>query len=239
MSKNILILGAAGQISQMLISNLLENTDFNLKLYGRNLSKRIRVIDVSRETVINGDFSDKAKLVQAMKDVDVVYLNSMESVADTQTIVVAMNEAGVKRIIGATIVGIYDEFDGPLKEWTNANLSESYRIDERKSAQLVENSNLDYTLVRLTWLFNDESHLDYVLLEKGEEVKQNFDVNVFGLMQVTQMVLPYMRQKQSGHIINLASISGTVTGPSQSIYSATKAAVIMTGEALADEVAAF
>lgn len=83
MSKNILILGAAGQISQMLISNLLENTDFNLKLYGRNLSKRIRVTDVSRETVIDGDFSDKAKLVQAMKDVDVVYLNLMESVADT------------------------------------------------------------------------------------------------------------------------------------------------------------
>ena len=171
MSKNILILGAAGQISQMLISNLLENTDFNLKLYGRNLSNRIRVTDVSRENIIDGDFSDQAKLVQAMKDVDVVYLNSMESVADTQTIIAAMNEAGVKRIIGATIVGIYDEFDGPLKEWTNANLSESYRIDERKSAQLVENSNLDYTLVRLTWLINDESHLDYVLLEKGQEVK--------------------------------------------------------------------
>lgn len=72
-----------------------------------------------------------------------------------------------------------------------------------------------------------------------EEVKQNFDVNVFGLMEVTQAVLPYMRKQQSGHIINLASILGTVTGPSQAIYSATKAAVIMMGEALADEVADF
>lgn len=60
MSKNVLILGAAGQISQMLITNLLNDTDFNLKLYGRNLSNRISVKDVSRETVINGDFSDKA-----------------------------------------------------------------------------------------------------------------------------------------------------------------------------------
>lgn len=60
MSKNVLILGAAGQISQMLITNLLNDTDFNLKLYSRNLSNRISVKDVSRETVIDGDFSDKA-----------------------------------------------------------------------------------------------------------------------------------------------------------------------------------
>ena len=71
------------------------------------------------------------------------------------------------------------------------------------------------------------------------EVKQNFDVNVFGLMQMTQAVLPIMRAQQHGRIINLASISGTVTGPSQSIYSATKAAVIMMSEALAAEVAPF
>ena len=71
------------------------------------------------------------------------------------------------------------------------------------------------------------------------EVKQNFDVNVFGLMQMTQAVLPIMRAQQHGRIINIASISGTVAGPSQSIYSATKAAVIMMSEALAAEVAPF
>ncbi|BAQ24500.1 SDR family NAD(P)-dependent oxidoreductase [Streptococcus troglodytae] len=72
-----------------------------------------------------------------------------------------------------------------------------------------------------------------------EEIKANFDVNVFGLFAVMQAVLPQMRAQKSGHIINLASISGTVTGPSQSIYSATKASVIMMSEALADEVAPF
>ncbi|MFS1664595.1 SDR family NAD(P)-dependent oxidoreductase [Streptococcus sp. zg-JUN1979] len=82
----------------------------------------------------------------------------------------------------------------------------------------------------------------YALLGAVEEVsmagvRANFDVNVFGLLQVTQAVLPYMREKRSGHMINLASISGTVTGPTQGIYSATKAAVIMMSEALSDEVA--
>ncbi|MBP2057877.1 short-subunit dehydrogenase [Lactobacillus colini] len=71
------------------------------------------------------------------------------------------------------------------------------------------------------------------------EVKTNFDVNFFGLLEVTQAVLPYMRKQKSGRIINMSSISGTVTGPTQGIYSATKAAVIMFSEALADEVKDF
>lgn len=84
----------------------------------------------------------------------------------------------------------------------------------------------------------------YALLGAVEElemsaIRKNFDVNFFGLLALTQAVLPQMRQQQSGHIINLASISGTVTGPTQGIYSATKAAVIMLSEALDDEVEAF
>ncbi|WP_251423880.1 SDR family oxidoreductase [Veillonella agrestimuris] len=71
------------------------------------------------------------------------------------------------------------------------------------------------------------------------EVRANFDVNVFGLLAITQAVLPHMRSQQSGHIINLASISGSVTGAAQGIYSASKAAVIMIGEALSEEVAPF
>lgn len=71
------------------------------------------------------------------------------------------------------------------------------------------------------------------------EVRTNFDVNVFGVLMVMQAVLPCMRRQGSGHIINMASISGTVTGPGQSVYSATKAAVIMLSEALAEETRDF
>lgn len=48
-----------------------------------------------------------------------------------------------------------------------------------------------------------------------------------------QAVMPQMRKQKAGNLINLASISGTVTGPTQEIYSATKAEVIMLSEALA------
>lgn len=84
----------------------------------------------------------------------------------------------------------------------------------------------------------------YALLGAVEEVeltavKKNFDVNFFGLLSMTQAVLPQMRKQKMGNIINLASISGTVTGPTQGIYSATKAGVIMLSEALAAEVEPF
>ncbi len=54
-----------------------------------------------------------------------------------------------------------------------------------------------------------------------------------------QAVMPQMRKQKAGNLINLASILGTVTGPTQEIYSATKAKVIMLSEALAAEVEPF
>lgn len=51
--------------------------------------------------------------------------------------------------------------------------------------------------------------------------------------------MPQMRKQKAGNLINLASISGTVTGPTQEIYSATKAEVIMLSEALAAEIEPF
>ncbi|MCA0157958.1 SDR family NAD(P)-dependent oxidoreductase [Tsukamurella sp. M9C] len=70
-----------------------------------------------------------------------------------------------------------------------------------------------------------------------DDVRANFDVNVFGVLAVTQAVLPGMRARRSGRILNLASISASVTGPAQGIYSASKAAVLLLTEALAAEIA--
>jgi NAD(P)-dependent dehydrogenase (short-subunit alcohol dehydrogenase family) len=58
-----------------------------------------------------------------------------------------------------------------------------------------------------------------------EQVKQQFDVNLFGLIAVTKAVLPGMRQQRSGTIINVSSVGGRVTFPFSSLYHATKFAV--------------
>jgi NAD(P)-dependent dehydrogenase (short-subunit alcohol dehydrogenase family) len=58
-----------------------------------------------------------------------------------------------------------------------------------------------------------------------EQVKQQFHVNLFGLIAVTKAVLPGMRQQKSGVIINISSVGGKVTFPFSSLYHATKFAV--------------
>lgn len=73
--------------------------------------------------------------------------------------------------------------------------------------------------------------------ETGDaELKQLFDTNVFGLIQMTKAMLPHMRQRRAGHIVNLSSIGGLVGLPGWSMYNATKFAVEGMSEALAAEL---
>ena len=79
-------------------------------------------------------------------DVDAVYLNSMSSPADTASVVQALEKAGVKRLLGATIAGVEDEVPYELATWTKNSLPASYIKGEYDSAKIVRDSNLDYTL---------------------------------------------------------------------------------------------
>lgn len=72
------------------------------------------------------------------------------------------------------------------------------------------------------------------------EARANFEVNVFGMLNVIRQVMPQLRKQQSGHILNLSSIAG-ITGnfPGWGIYCATKFAVEGLSESLSAEVAPF
>lgn len=78
-------------------------------------------------------------------------------------------------------------------------------------------------------------------LEEGtdEEIFQQFDVNVFGLIKMTRAVLPHMRQAQSGVIINISSFLGKMGLPLLSHYNASKYAVEGITDSLRFEVAPF
>src|SRR5262245_7232158 len=69
------------------------------------------------------------------------------------------------------------------------------------------------------------------------EVERVFATNVFGLLNVTRAVLPYMRKRRSGHIINMSSIGGYAASPGWGVYCATKFAVEGISEALCAELA--
>lgn len=69
-----------------------------------------------------------------------------------------------------------------------------------------------------------------------EEARENFNVNVFGTLNVIRAVMSHFRQKKSGRIINISSIAGFLGGfPGWGIYNATKFAVAGLTEALAVE----
>jgi len=70
-----------------------------------------------------------------------------------------------------------------------------------------------------------------------EEVRRMFEINFFGLARMTKEVLPHMRSRRSGHIINIASIGGLVGFPAVGFYNATKFAVDGYSEALSKELA--
>jgi NAD(P)-dependent dehydrogenase (short-subunit alcohol dehydrogenase family) len=69
-----------------------------------------------------------------------------------------------------------------------------------------------------------------------EQIKRQFDTNVFGLMAVTRAFLPHFRANQSGLILNVSSIGGRITFPFMSLYHSTKWAVEGFSESLSYEL---
>jgi NAD(P)-dependent dehydrogenase (short-subunit alcohol dehydrogenase family) len=72
-----------------------------------------------------------------------------------------------------------------------------------------------------------------------DDVRRQFETNVFGLIRMCQLVLPGMRRQRSGRIINLSSMGGKLTFPGGGAYHATKHAVEAISDALRFEVKGF
>lgn len=70
-----------------------------------------------------------------------------------------------------------------------------------------------------------------------EEMRAQFETNVFGVLNVTRTVLPYLRHQRSGHIVQISSVGGVVSTVGGGIYAGTKFSVEGVSEALAKEVA--
>ena len=72
-----------------------------------------------------------------------------------------------------------------------------------------------------------------------EQIRRQFETNVFGLMNVTREILPYFRAEKRGLIVNVASVGGRMTFPLYSLYNSTKWAVEGFSESLQYELEQF
>jgi len=109
------------------------------------------------------------------------------------------------------------------------------KADEIKAATALVKAKFG----RIDVLVNNAGIGYFGAIEESEEaeVRRMFEINVFGLANVTNSVLPIMRAQRSGHILNVASIGGLVGFPGVGFYNATKFAVDGYSETLSKEVA--
>ena len=94
---------------------------------------------------------------------------------------------------------------------------------------------------RIDVLINNAGYGSYGAIEDVpiDEARRQFEVNLFGLARLTQLVLPHMRARGSGRILNISSMAGRITMPFGSWYHATKYALEAFSDALRMEVEEF
>lgn len=94
---------------------------------------------------------------------------------------------------------------------------------------------------RIDVLVNNAGYGSYGALEDVplSEARYQFEVNIFGMARLTQMVLPHMRAQRSGRIVNISSIGGKIGEPHGAWYHATKYAVEGLSDSLRMELREF
>jgi NAD(P)-dependent dehydrogenase (short-subunit alcohol dehydrogenase family) len=108
--------------------------------------------------------------------------------------------------------------------------------DPRQVSEAVKKAEANFGQIDV--LVNNAGYGYLAGVEEGEdeEVRAMFEANFFGLAALTRAVLPGMRKRRRGHIINISSIGGFIGFPGVSYYNATKFAVEGLSEGLAKEV---
>jgi NAD(P)-dependent dehydrogenase (short-subunit alcohol dehydrogenase family) len=111
--------------------------------------------------------------------------------------------------------------------------------DEASVAEAVALAQAEFG--RIDLLINNAGYALSGAAEESsvEQVRQQFDTNVLGVVRVTNAVLPIMRAQASGRILNIGSVMGLIPGPFGAYYSASKHAIEGYSESLDHEVRGF
>ncbi|WP_318766128.1 NAD(P)H-binding protein [Lactiplantibacillus carotarum] len=168
--KNVLILGANGQIAQIVEQRLLaEQPDLHLTLFLRNSSRLSQLVDNTQVTIIDGDITKFEQVNTAMKGQDIVYVAVVDHTPDnviTTNVIKAAQAQGVTRIIESSLLGLYNEVPGEYGRW-NYQMVKSGLPAAIHADELLAASGIGYTTLRFPWL-NDRNEVKYQITHRHD-----------------------------------------------------------------------
>lgn len=162
---NIAIIGATGKFGRLLVAKLLTNPNYQLTAISKSAANLYE--NSHRVTAKSIDATNQKDLENALEGQDLVYC----AVSGSDQAVIARNlcELNVKRLIYMSVVGIYNELaEGNGDEYNVKN--EKEQIPNRNAVDIIENSDLDYTILRCGYLIHGDED-EYVITKKGETPK--------------------------------------------------------------------
>lgn len=165
----ILILGATGTFGTALTEKLSAETEHQLTLFSRHAEDKYQ--NSEKVKAVNGNAANIEELRKVLPEQDVVYSavsgNELPTVAENLRTL--LPEFNIKRLLFMSAVGIYNEIPADMDGEDNLD-NEPAQIPNRKAADIIENSDLNYTILRPGYL-REGSPNDYVLTVKGQPAK--------------------------------------------------------------------
>jgi NADP-dependent 3-hydroxy acid dehydrogenase YdfG len=149
----------------------------------------------------------------------------------------ALSKGGAKVAIGARRTDLLDKLQNEILQSGRNVFSQKLDVTKKSDCDsFVKATVKKYGAVDI--LVNNAGlmPLSFVKRLKIDEWDKMIDVNIKGVLYCTAAVLPYMLEKQSGHIINISSVAGRIVFPAGSVYCATKHAVTAFSEGLRQEL---
>ena len=149
----------------------------------------------------------------------------------------ALSKAGAKVVIGARRTDRLEQLENEIKKNGGEVLSQKLDVTKKTDCDsIVEQAVKKWGKIDV--LVNNAGimPLSFVKNLKVDEWEQMVDVNIKGVLYCTAAVIPHMKEKKSGHIVNISSTAGRTVAPSGSVYSATKHAVTAFSEGLRQEL---
>lgn len=171
---------------------------------------------------------------------DKVVLITGASAGIGEGVAIQAAEQGAKLVLSSRREGVLQNVkDLILKQGTEAVIVPADMAKTEEVKALAQTA-LDH-FGRVDILVNNAGYGQMGPVEEVDEasVRHQFEVNLFGLLTLTRALLPQMRDRGQGRIINVSSVAGQVSMPFSGIYNASKHALEAISDALRVEVAPF